>query len=302
MTATLLDALRRAEDALAAAGLPSPRSDAELLAAHVASIPLTLLRTAAWRGDTWNHVMDDGGTDVPVDLAARFDHLVSLRCGRVPLQHLTGVAAFRTLELAVGPGVFIPRPETEIVAQAGLDALASLEPAASLLAVDLCTGSGALAASLLAEGPANLCVIAVDASLDALAYARRNLASSRAALICADVTQPLPLNLDGQVDLVVSNPPYLAPHQTPEDPETTHDPQAALYGGGADGLDLPTAIVHHAERLLRGGGTLVLEHDPSQAKPLHNYATRRPRWHTATTLPDLASRPRALRAQRGGTG
>src|SRR5690349_19795044 len=178
-----------AEVALAEAGVGSPRTDAELLAAHAADTDRGRLAFA----------------DVGTEFRERFDELVTMRAKRVPLQHLIGTAAFGPVIVQVGPGVFIPRPETESL----LEWAVAQELPSHPVIVDLCTGSGALAFALAKSRP-EARVIAVDDDEDALAYARRNTAGTTVELIQADVTSPgLLAELNGQVDLVVANPPYI---------------------------------------------------------------------------------------------
>ncbi|GAA1049932.1 peptide chain release factor N(5)-glutamine methyltransferase [Arthrobacter russicus] len=251
--ADLAAALRAAAAELTAAGVPSPRADAELLAAHLLGIGLGELRVAALLGAG----VPDGFAD-----------LVAERARRIPLQHLTGVAHFRRLELAVGPGVFIPRPETEGVAQLVIDYLLT-GPAAGTdrpVAIDLGTGSGALAASIAAEVPHSR-VYAVELSELAHAWASRNLRDygDRVSLRLGDLRTAFD-DLDGQADVVVSNPPYIPDDAVPNEPEVAeHDPELALYGGGGDGMLLPSAALRSAARLLRPGGYFVMEHAEVQA-------------------------------------
>lgn len=211
---------------LAAAGVGSPDHDARLLieAAH------------------------DG---------AALETLVARRASREPLQHLTGVAYFRHLELAVGPGVFVPRPETELLAQAAIDALRPGD-----IAVDLCAGSGAVALALATEAQA--IVHAVELSDAAMPYLLRNVdaVSPRGVTVHhADATSPAILDdVAGEIAVVVSNPPYIPDGMVPRDPEVReHDPHLALFGG-ADGLDVARGVVATAARLLRDGGLLAMEH------------------------------------------
>lgn len=251
--ADLAGALRSAAAELAAAGVPSPRVDAELLAAHLAGKNLGELRASALTGAA---------------APAGFADLVAERAQRIPLQHLTGLAYFRHLELAVGPGVFIPRPETEGVAQLVIDYLLTGQAARieTPLAIDLGTGSGALAASIAAEVPHSL-VRAVELSEFAHAWAARNLAiyGNRVELRLGDLRTAF-AELDAMADVVVSNPPYIPDEAVPNEPEVAeHDPEMALYGGGADGLVLPKAALSSAARLLKAGGFFVMEHAEVQA-------------------------------------
>ncbi|CAM2863956.1 peptide chain release factor N(5)-glutamine methyltransferase [Actinomyces slackii] len=232
--------------------------------------------------------------------ARRFVALVEQRAARVPLQHLMGRMWFRGLGLECRPGVFIVRPETEVVAGAAIDAVARMVVGgvAEPLVVDLCTGSGAIAAALAVE-VAGARVVGVELDEGAVALARENcerLAPGRVRVLRADATAPDTLSeLDGRVDLVVSNPPYV-PAGAVEDEETErYDPDLALYGGGEDGTAVPVAIVRRAADLLRPGGVLIMEHDPGQGVALREAALAAG-FGQATTGQDLAGRDRYLRA------
>jgi release factor glutamine methyltransferase len=284
LTRRLAGLLAAATDRLAEAGVPSPRVDAELIAAHLLEMTPGRLRAAVLTGPL--AAADDAFAD-------RFDLAIGDRARRLPLQHITGTAPFRGLELGVGPGVFIPRPETEQVAG---QAIATLRGWPSPIAVDLCAGSGAIAAAIAAEVPGAR-VIAVEISAEACAWAERNLAGSGVELIQADARTALP-DLDGQVDLVVSNPPYIPPGARPLDPEVAlHDPALALYGGGSDGLELPAGIVRRAAALLKPSGVLVMEHGEAQGEQVRALLAD-DLWSAVETLPDLAGRPRLVRAAR----
>lgn len=279
-------ALRAAAARLADAGVASPRADAETLAAHVLATTRGELATRALRGSA----LDDAH-------AERFDALLDERVRRVPLQHLTGTAAFRGLELAVGPGVFVPRPETELVAGAALAAAAAAGPAP--VVVDLCTGSGAIAAALAAELPGAR-VEAVELDPGAHAWARRNLAGTGVVLHLADATDPTspPHDLDGAVDVVVSNPPYVPDDMRPLDPEVAdHDPHLALYGG-SDGLRVPLRVAARARVLLRPAGAFVMEHAHGQRASLVR-ALVAAGWDDVRGHDDLAGRERFVVARAG---
>lgn len=263
--------------ALAEAGVGSPRADAELLAAHAAGT------------DRGRLPLVDADPDV-LDL---YDGLIAQRVKRVPLQHLTGTAAFGPVTVSVGPGVFIPRPETESMLEwAGAQPL-SPRP----VIVDLCTGSGALALALSKRWP-DARVVAVDDSEDALAYARRNLAGTAVELIRADVTQPRLLpELDGVVDLVVANPPYIPDGAELEPEVAEHDPPHALYGG-PDGMAVINAIAELAAGWLRDGGRCAVEHDDTTSARTVEAFTRDGRFDDITARRDLAGRPRFVTATR----
>jgi release factor glutamine methyltransferase len=241
MMGRVRQAIDEATRTLVAAGVASPRADAEELAAHVAGTTRGRLSLLEVVGD---------------DFFGRYADLVAARSSRIPLQHITGTAAFASVNLNVGPGVFIPRPETEALFEW---AAAQDLPAAPLI-VDLCTGSGALAVALARHTPAAR-VIGVDISTEALAYARRNSADTSVELREGDVTDPsLGPDLDGRVDLVVANPPYLPDAVVLEPEVAEHDPHQALFGG-PDGTAFVAAIASLAGRWLADGGRLAIEHD-----------------------------------------
>jgi release factor glutamine methyltransferase len=226
----------------------------------------------------------------------------SLEAG-TPLQYLLGEAPFRHLTLKIGPGAFIPRPETEVVAGVAIAALLEF-PAAKRLAVDLGTGAGPIAAALATEVPGAR-VIGVERAWAATGQARDNLEPLGVDVVSADAALVArfggPLwHLAGQVAVVAANPPYLLPTSPLGVGVAEHEPPAALYGGGPDGLEAPLVFLAAAARLLRPGGVLVMEHDPSQAVPLRQAAVRDGLFSEATTGRDLAERDRYLRAVRTG--
>jgi release factor glutamine methyltransferase len=266
-----------AEAALTEAGLGSPRADAELLAAHAAGTDRGRLALA----------------DAGPEFQQRFDGLVAQRAKRVPLQHLTGTAAFGPVTVHVGPGVFIPRPETESLLEWAVAQQLSGNPTI----VDLCTGSGALALALSSHWP-RARVIAVDDSEDALRYARRNTATTPVELIKADVTAAgLLTELDGQVDLLVANPPYIPDGADLEPEVAEHDPAHALFGG-PDGMAVIDSIVESAARLLRDGGLAAIEHDDTTSARTVEAFTRTGRFVDITARRDLTGRPRFVTATR----
>jgi release factor glutamine methyltransferase len=295
--APLDSALREAARRLGEAGVTTPRVDAERLAAHVLGLSPGELTAAAIVG-----------RGLGADEAERLADLVAERAARVPLQHLTGRAAFRGIELAVGPGVFVPRPETEIVAGLAIEAARESGAEVAFVAghpvvVDLCTGSAAIALSVAVEVPAAR-VVALELEPHALAWAEGNIADvapGRVELRAGDVAgspRGVLADLAGAVDVVVANPPYIPPGARPVDPEVAdHDPEAALYGGGADGLAVPRAVVHVAAALLRPGGVLVMEHGDAQG-PACRAIAGTPAWTDVRTVADLTGRDRALVARR----
>lgn len=279
---TIAAAVRAAAERLADAGVPDPLVDAELLAGHVRGLRRGEVQAAIVRGDA-----------LPDADAEALDALIERRAAREPLQHLTGTAPFRHLELSVGPGVFVPRPETEIVAQFAIDALLA-EPDPDPIGVDLCTGSGAIAMALATEVP-HARVFAVELSPDAHAWAARNTAGAdNLTLVLGDLADTLG-DLDGTVAVVISNPPYVPDDAVPRDPEVRlHDPAMALYGG-QDGLDVVRALSIRAMRLLRPGGLLVIEHGELQGDQIRALLDA-DGWRATTTHPDLTHRDRATTA------
>jgi release factor glutamine methyltransferase len=260
-TTTVQEAARRLE----AAGVASPVHDARAILEYA----------------------DSAGIDPEPLLAARAD--------RVPLQHLMGTAGFRYLELAVGPGVFVPRPESELLVDAVLEFLRANDDRVFRV-VDLCAGSGAIGLSIAHEHP-TVAVDLVERSEDAVEWLRRNAdGRDRVTVHRADLEQAPP-DADGIVDVVVSNPPYVALHERERvDPEVRdHDPGEALWAG-ADGLDVIRRVVARAAVLLRPGGLLVVEHSDRQGTSVpelvaaagfidvqdHLDLTRRPRFTTGT--------------------
>jgi release factor glutamine methyltransferase len=277
-----MTALRQAIDvataALAEAGIDSARTDAELLAAHLAGVN---------RGALAAIDEPDAG------FFTRYDEVIGARCRRIPLQHITGSAAFGPLELLVGPGVFIPRPETEALLEW---ALAQRLPEHPVI-VDLCTGSGALAIALATVWP-RARVIGVDDDATALQYARRNAESTTVELVQADVTVPgLLTDLRGSVDLVVSNPPYI-PAGAVLDPEVAdHDPAHALFGG-PDGMAVIAPIARLAGGWLKPGGLFAVEHDDTTSDQTVETISNTALFTAITPHRDLAGRPRFVTACR----
>jgi release factor glutamine methyltransferase len=276
--------LRRAIDSAAAqlaeAGIDSARYDAEELAAHLVGTErgrLTLLEPP-----------DD-------EFFGRYRDVVAARSQRVPLQHLTGTAAFGPLRLHVGPGVFIPRPETEAI----LAWATAQQLAARSVIVDLCTGSGALALALAQHLPAAR-VIGVDDSDAALRYARRNAGGTAVELVQADVTTPgmLP-ELDGRVNLVVANPPYVPDGIALEPEVAQHDPPHAVFGG-TDGMAAIAAVVGLAGRWLRPGGLFAVEHDDTTSSQTVELVKNTGLFEDIEAHKDLAGRPRFVTARKQG--
>jgi release factor glutamine methyltransferase len=280
MTSRLRCAIDSATTLLAQAGIDSARHDAEELAAHLAGTERGRLALLTPPDDSF------------------FEHYrvsVAARSKRVPLQHLTGTAAFGPLTLAVGPGVFIPRPETEAMLEW---AAAQCLPGSPVI-VDLCTGSAALALALARRWP-DARVIGVDDSDPALKYARTNCAGSAVKLLRADVTAPGVLGeLDGQVDLLVSNPPYV-PQGADLEPEVLeHDPPHAVFGG-PDGMAVIRSVAEVAQRLLRPGGLLAVEHDDTTSALTVGMIGAVGCFDEIAPRRDLTGRPRFVSARRNG--
>ena len=271
---------------LEAAGITDPAVDAELLIGHVQAKSrgevqaAGILRTAVSEAD-----------------AAAIATLIGRRATREPLQHITGRAPFRRMELFVGPGVFVPRPETEQVAQIAIDALrATADP--QPIGVDLGTGSGAIALALATEVP-HARVYACENSADAFPWTTRNftqIGAANATLVFADLANALP-ELNGTVAVVISNPPYIPADAIPRDPEVRlFDPAHALFGG-PDGLDVVRQVSQTALRLLRSGGALVIEHGELQGRAIRDLLDG-DGWRATATHPDYTSRDRATTAVR----
>lgn len=282
-----LDSLRlQVIETLSAAGITDPEVDAELLIGHI----LTLSRGEVHARLILNDEVTAENVQLIRGLAAR-------RASREPLQHILGVAWFRSLSLKVGPGVFVPRPETEQLAQMAIDALRALADPAPI-AVDLGTGSGAIALSVATEVP-HARVFAVEKSSDAMPWTRKNfdnLGGDNAILIQGDLADALAA-LDGTVAVVVSNPPYIPNDAIPRDPEVQlHDPQMALYGG-EDGLDVVRVLSRTGLRLLRSGGALMMEHGELQGADIREILTT-DGWRAASTHRDLLGRDRYTIATR----
>ncbi|OMB93967.1 protein-(glutamine-N5) methyltransferase, release factor-specific [Mycobacterium sp. NS-7484] len=276
----LRQAIAAATARLAAAGVASPRIDAELLAAHVIGVDRGRLL-----------LLDDPGEQFQSD----YDDLIAARSRRIPLQHLLGTAAFGPLTLEVGPGVFIPRPETESLLEW---ALAQPLPPNPVI-VDLCTGSGALALALAAAHP-EARVLAVEDSPAALEFARRNAAGTRVEVIAADVTTPgLAPELDDRVDLLVSNPPYIPEGAVLEPEVADHDPARALFGG-PDGMSVIRPIVALGARWLRAGAACAVEHDDTTSQLTVDAFVDDGHFTAVTARRDLAGRPRFVTATRIG--
>ena len=282
----LLDEIALAVARLAEAGVESPRADAELIAAAVHGVKRTEL-----------HTVPDAAFD------ARFWADIARRELREPLQHITGRAAFRYLDLEVGPGVFVPRPETEVMTGWVIDRLRSMDVSAPVV-VDLGTGSGAIALAIAQEVP-RARVHAVEADPLARAWAERNVTAyvenapytaGRVMVHDGDFcgSSILP-ELEGTVDCVVSNPPYIPLGATVPPEVAEYDPAAALWGG-TDGMDAIKAVERTGERLLRPGGIVAIEHGAPQGAQVYWVFAEELGWRDTRNHKDLAGRDRFVTA------
>jgi release factor glutamine methyltransferase len=286
---TIAQVLKATSAQLALAGVPSPETDAQILLAHVCGISRSEL------------ILREPLSELE---QLEFTSLVARRCEREPLQHIIGVAWFRHLELAVGPGVFIPRPETEILVSVALN---ELPQSGSLSVVELCAGSGAIALSIASERP-NTHVIAVELSPDAFPWLQRNIAAhekqlaktgSSVTAIQADATDPnLLSDFANRIDAVLTNPPYIPNSMVPRDVEVqNYDPALALYGGG-DGLDVIRGLLPVAAKLLKTDGLILIEHADAQGESLPRLLQADGNWHAVVDLLDYAQKPRHTFAKR----
>ena len=282
-----LDTLRlQAMETLSASGITDSDVDAELLIGHVLGLGRGEVQARLILNDLVSH-----------DNAQLIRSLVARRSAREPLQHILGVAWFRSLTLEVGPGVFVPRPETEQLAQLAIDALRSLADPAPI-GVDLGTGSGAIALAMASEVP-HARIFAVEKSPEAMPWTSKNFAqlgAGNATLIQGDLADAFP-ELNGTVAVVASNPPYIPTDAVPRDPEVQlHDPHLALYGGH-DGLDVVRLVSHTALRLLRSGGALMMEHGELQGAAIRTLLLT-DGWRAPATHRDLLGRDRYTTATR----
>lgn len=301
--------LVEATETLRAAGVHSPRADAEYLAAHVVGVPRPRLALVPL---------------LTAEQLSQFTELVAQRAKRIPLQYLTGTAAMGAIDVAVGPGVFVPRPETELLFAWALGQLETrqvqtwhvetLGHRSSAVVVDLCTGSGALALAIAHARP-DVVVHAVEHDPDALQWARRNAATRLDAgdtpivLHAGDVTEAnVVAELTGAVDVIVANPPYVPTQRRTGDTDSSemdpevleHDPHVALFGG-ADGLAVIAPMVATIARLLRPGGVAAVEHDESHGSQVAQLFSATDQFTAIAEHPDLSGRPRFV-AVRKGTG
>jgi release factor glutamine methyltransferase len=278
------EALELATDKFSAAGVLSPSVDAELLGCFILEASRSELTLLAIAGEIF-----------PENRLADFLEAVQRREKREPLQHITGLAPFRHLELEVGPGVFIPRPETEQLVDLAIQKLESIQ---NPVIVDLCSGSGAISIALTTEVAGSI-VYSVELSKDAFSFLTRNYQRyglDPKSLRNENLTTAL-AEMEAGVDLVVSNPPYIPDAAVPIDLEVQlHDPALALYGG-ADGLDVIRQISTRAWYLLRPGGHLVLEHAHTQAPAISELLLTQG-WQEVVSASDLTGKDRMISAVR----
>jgi release factor glutamine methyltransferase len=278
------EALEFATDKFSAAGVLSPSVDAELLGCFILEIDRSELTLLAIDNQSF-----------PENRLSEFLDAVRRREKREPLQHITGLAPFRHLELEVGPGVFIPRPETEQLVDLAIE---KIQEVSSPLVVDLCSGSGAIAIALSTELESST-VYAVELSSEAFKYLTRNFEKyglDTKTLRNENLTNALE-ELQGKVDLIVSNPPYIPDAAVPIDLEVKlHDPSIALYGG-EDGLEVIRQISNRALYLLGPGGQLVLEHANTQAPAIGELLLSEG-WQEIVSSQDLTGKNRMISAVR----
>ena len=300
---TVFDVVRSSADVLRKAGVDTPEHDAKLLLAEALHVDLRDVDKAMLMGDDTERLAGKNDAESALE---RFRAMLDRRARREPLQHITGHAPFRYLDLKVGPGVFVPRPETELVVQEGIDWTTS-HGMYSARVVDLCAGSGAIGLSFAMEVPGSE-VWAVEKSATAAEWTRRNLdetvrrhpnIAGNYHLDIADATQmPTLSQLDGTIDIVLTNPPYVPLADIPEQPEARdYDPDLALYGGSADGTLIPERIIARAAKLLRADGLMVMEHDITQGERLAAFA-RTCGFVDVTVHNDYTGRPRYLMAEK----
>ena len=294
---SLAEVLRASSEVLSQAGVSSPRHDAEALASYALGADRSAVRT-------WLAL----GVSINAEQVSHIQALVERRAGREPLQHITGSTGFARIDLLVGPGVFVPRPESELLVERAVVEVQSIVIAGQApVVVDLCSGSGAIGLAIAHEcSTAQLHSVELDD--DAFLWLQRNVeALNLGARIQAhhdDATSALP-ELTGCVDVVVCNPPYVPLDATIRDPEAARfDPPMALWGG-IDGLDVIRGIEANAARLLKPGGLLVVEHADVQGEALplllmSRYHDNQRVWTAVMDQRDLADRPRFTVARRAG--
>lgn len=281
MSVSIREQLAQATRLLTDAGLQSPRVDAELIAAHV-------LDTSRGGVLTYDNFSTGQGEI--------FDSLVAARATGVPLQYLLGTAAFRQILLSVGPGVLIPRPETESIAQQAIE----IAREKSSTVVDLGAGTGAIAISVALEAPTSK-VYAVELEKDAYVWLARNVSalSPQVQIVNADVAEALH-ELDGTVDIVVANPPYVPMVTTLPAEIADFEPAVAIWGGNEDGTSIPALFIAAAARLLRTDGWLICEHSDTHAPQIAELMAVD--FHQVTLHHDFNDRPRWTSGRRRERG
>jgi release factor glutamine methyltransferase len=273
------EVLTRATTYLSAHGVESPRETAEALLEYFLRVDRTGLYARAEGLDTRT--------------AKLYGRALCQRCHGVPLQYLTGQQQFLDLVLGVAPGVFVPRPETEILVARALEAL---EGRTAPMVVDVGTGTGAVALAVKRSRP-DARVLATDVSDEAVAVARANASRHdlQVEVSAGDLLSPLAGELRGRMDLIVSNPPYVTREEYGELPaEVRAEPYEALVGG----TDIHRRLAEEAPTWLRPGGWLVVEIGASQADEVRGLLDRR--FEGVEALPDLAGRDRVVRGRIGG--
>jgi len=289
--------LARVQHQLAQAGIESPSAEAAIIVAHVLNISRGKLGVLQALGEQLNDATVRQITD-----------LTRSRATRIPLQHLTGETTFYGVDLKMQPGVFIPRMETEVLVETTVHHFASVTTGA-LKILDLCTGSGAIAAALadqFSQQNVDTRIWAVDQSVEAVKLARHNTRDYKVSVLCSDATDtqalrqadPSLASYEGRLDAVVANPPYI-PTTTPvTQAEAEHDPTLALYGGSPDGLVVPLAIAEVAAEWLASGGFFMMEHDHTHAAELAAALDQNPQWQQVRQVQDLTGTDRFVSAVR----
>lgn len=284
--------LQNAIACLCKAGVDSPQYDARVLLAHACGVSLADLNKALILGDFKNFSHD---------YASKYSDFISIRASREPLQHIIGCATFRYIDLIVGKGVFVPRPETEVVVQEGIDWIRA-NNLKNPIVLDLCAGSGAIGLSVASE-VADSQVWAVEKSPEAFEYLQKNYNKiaekydilNRYHAILGDATNvnlPETAAIKEKVDVVITNPPYVPESKPLEQIEARdYDPKMALYGGSQDGLLIPQKIVKASFAYLRRGGIMIMEHDITQGEALADYA-KNVGFSSAKVKNDLTNRAR----------
>src|SRR5690625_300746 len=279
------------------AGIESPSAEAAIIVSHVLNISRGKLGVLQMLGEQLDDVMVRQITD-----------LAQSRATRIPLQHLTGETTFYGVDLKMQPGVFIPRMETEVLVETTVHHFASVTTG-ELKLLDLCTGSGAIAAALADQfSRRNIAtrIWAVDRSVEAVKLARRNTRDYKVRVLCSDATDtqalrqadPSLASYEGRLDSVVANPRYI-PTATPvTQAEAEHDPALALYGGSADGLVVPLAIAEVAADWLASGGFFMMEHDHTHSAELAAELDQNPQWQQVRQVQDLTGTDRFVSAVR----